>query len=177
MTLNSTSTRFAPGTYALILACVTETRLRIGKLGTIHLQPGYFVYVGSAFGPGGLSARLSHHRRPIIRPHWHIDYLRPATILNEIWLTYDPSSREHQWADLFARIKHGSIPLPGFGSTDCSCGSHLFFFRDRPSIQLFRRHIGARMPSHGKVLRHIVQTPAPSALFGIFPRRIRVFSD
>jgi Uri superfamily endonuclease len=161
MTLHSTSTRFAPGTYALILACVTETRLRIGKLGTIHLQPGYFVYVGSAFGPGGLSARLSHHRRPIIRPHWHIDYLRPATILNEIWLTYDPSSREHQWADLFARIKHGSIPLPGFGSTDCSCGSHLFFFRDRPSIQLFRRHIGARMPSHGKVLRHIVQTPAP----------------
>jgi Uri superfamily endonuclease len=157
MGTSSALTLSMPGTYALILACLKEKRLRIAKLGEIQLQPGYFVYVGSAFGPGGLAARLSHHRRLIVRPHWHIDYLRPATILSEIWLTYDPSSREHQWADLIAQIKHESIPLPGFGSTDCSCGSHLFFFRDRPSIQLFRRHIRARMPSHGKVVRHIVQ--------------------
>jgi Uri superfamily endonuclease len=150
----------APGTYALILACLREKRLRIGKLGEIHLQPGYFVYLGSAFGPGGLAARLSHHRRPIVRPHWHIDYLRPATVLTEIWFTCDPSSREHLWADLIAHIKHGFILLPGFGSTDCTCRSHLFFLRDRPSIQLFRRLIRARIPSHGKVFRHIVELPA-----------------
>jgi Uri superfamily endonuclease len=152
----------APGTYALILACATEQHLPIGKLGAIDLQPGYLVYVGSAFGPGGLAARLSHHHRPVIRPHWHIDYLRPATVLDEVWLTYDPTSREHQWADLIARIKQASIPLPGFGSTDCSCRSHLMFFRDRPSIQQFRRRIQACMPSHGKVLRHIVELPAVS---------------
>ena len=42
-----------PGTYALILSCKSNVRIEIGRLGTMRLQPGYYVYLGSALGPGG----------------------------------------------------------------------------------------------------------------------------
>jgi Uri superfamily endonuclease len=51
------------GTYALVFTAKRKKRLIIGKLGTLTLQPGYYVYVGSAFGPGGLKARIGHHRK------------------------------------------------------------------------------------------------------------------
>jgi Uri superfamily endonuclease len=53
-----------PGTYALILSCSTNIRVQIGRLGTMLLQPGYYVYLGSALGSGGLRARIAHHQKP-----------------------------------------------------------------------------------------------------------------
>ena len=52
-----------PGTYALVFRAKRKRRLIIGKLGTLNLQPGCYVYVGSAFGPDGLKARIGHHRK------------------------------------------------------------------------------------------------------------------
>ena|ERR1017187_5348707 len=62
------------------------------------------------------------------RPHWHIDYLRPHTTLDEVWFCHDRKSREHEWASCFAGMMGASVPLAGFGSSDCDCESHLFFF-------------------------------------------------
>ena len=67
--------RNLPGTYALILVSSSDRWIEIGKLGKFLIQPGYYVYAGSAFGPGGLKARIAHHMRISQRPHWHIDYL------------------------------------------------------------------------------------------------------
>jgi len=67
-----------PGTYALILTSHQTGPVRIGRLGTMQVRPGIYLYVGSAFGPGGLEAHLRHHVQPAARPHWHIDYLRAA---------------------------------------------------------------------------------------------------
>ncbi|MFQ5579314.1 MAG: DUF123 domain-containing protein [Nitrospiria bacterium] len=50
-----------PGTYALILQSRSEARGQVGRLGQINLKPGYYIYVGSAFGPGGVQARVSRH--------------------------------------------------------------------------------------------------------------------
>lgn len=47
-----------PGTYALILRSDSAARVRIGHLGVLAATRGYYVYIGSAFGPGGLAARL-----------------------------------------------------------------------------------------------------------------------
>ena len=90
------------GTYALILKSSSDAMVEVGKLGRLRLQNGFYVYVGSAFGPGGLNARIAHHVRISERPHWHMDYLRPALDLNEIWFTYDSRHREHQWAGVLA---------------------------------------------------------------------------
>src|SRR5262245_8901343 len=87
-----------PGTYTLILSSSADLSVSIGRLGSLHVQPGFYAYVGSAFGPGGVRARVAHHCRRAAQPHWHIDYLRRAVPVTEIWYAYDQLRREHQWA-------------------------------------------------------------------------------
>ena len=136
------------GTYALIFSASSKGKISIGKLGTLGLLPGFYIYVGSAFGPGGLKARISHHCSKAARPHWHIDYLASALALKEIWYTYDPVHREHQWATIISNTRGGSAPLAGFGSSDCRCNSHLFFFKSKPASKNFSRIIHAHIDGH-----------------------------
>jgi Uri superfamily endonuclease len=137
-----------PGTYALIFSSTAEKPVGIGKLGIIYLKRGFYIYIGSAFGPGGLKARIRHHLKNSSRPHWHIDYLAPMLKPHEIWYTYDPVRREHQWAELHADARGASIPLPGFGSSDCGCPSHLFFYQSPPSGRYFSRRLRSRFQDH-----------------------------
>ena len=122
-----------PGTYALLLSSKTDAVIRIGRFGNLRLQPGYYVYVGSALGPGGVRGRLGHHIRPAKRPHWHIDYLRKKTTLEAVWFRYHGKSLEHAWAKRFAAMTGASVPMAGFGASDCNCESHLFFFSRFPA--------------------------------------------
>ena len=140
-----------PGTYALVFTAKRKKRLIIGKLGTLTLQPGYYVYVGSAFGPGGLKARVGHHRKNTRRRHWHIDYLSEHLPPDEVWYTHDPTHREHHWSEVLSHSRKISIPLPGFGSSDCRCISHLYFFSSRPSGNYFRRKIYAGINGHAGI--------------------------
>ena len=107
------------GTYALVMACSSNPKVEVGKLGSLRLQSGFHVYVGSAFGPGGLKARIAHHVKISERPHWHIDYLRPALDLTEIWFTHDSRHREHQWAIpiYFSSIPRHAAPRFAVGCT------------------------------------------------------------
>ena len=127
-----------PGTYALVLCCASKARVRIGRLGTMQLQRGYYIYVGSALGPGGLRARIAHHQRLSPCPHWHIDYLRAHTRLHCVWLCYDGRRREHEWARAMRKVKGATIPLPGFGASDCRCSSHLFLLGRSPACLRMR---------------------------------------
>jgi Uri superfamily endonuclease len=127
------------GTYTLILFCTHLQRLKVGKLGVFDFRKGWYAYIGSAFGPGGLRARCLHHLRPALRPRWHIDYLKTVAALKEIWLSTDPVPREHQWANLIGRCLDGATPIPGFGSSDCNCPSHLFCLPQKLSVEKFRR--------------------------------------
>jgi Uri superfamily endonuclease len=107
---------------------VTDAKIRVGRLGGMRLQSGFYVYVGSAFGPGGVRARVNHHQRTSSRPHWHIDYLRPHTV-EGVWFGYDLKRQEHLWAKLLSSMPGVSVPMLGFGSSDCGCEAHLFFFK------------------------------------------------
>ena len=140
-----------PGTYALVFKAKRKRRLIIGKLGTLNLQHGFYVYVGSAFGPGGLKARIGHHRKNDSRNHWHIDYLSAYLPPDEAWYTTDPTRREHHWSEVLSHARGASIPLPGFGSSDCRCISHLHFFSSRPSGKYFRRKIHAAVDDHARI--------------------------
>src|ERR1035438_8832695 len=77
------------------LTGTSTTSDRIGRLGALQLQSGFYFYVGSALGPGGVRARLAHHLKPSRRPHWHIDYLRAHTRVEEIWYCLDTRRLEH----------------------------------------------------------------------------------
>jgi len=140
-----------PGTYALVCVSSRTKTIEVGRQGRLGLQPGCYLYVGSAFGPGGVAARVEHHRRRSLRPHWHIDYLRRHTRLDSVWLTYDPLPREHLWAHVLSAAPKCSVPLDGFGSSDCGCRSHLFYFEDIPSLHAFAALVHAADRSHGEV--------------------------
>ena len=115
---------------------------------------GFYVYIGSAFGPGGLKARIYHHLKTSNRPHWHIDYLIPALRFNEIWYTYDCEHHEHLWATVLGCSKGATIPIPGFGASDCRCRSHLYLIRSKPSVRWFRDKLCAKLNGHGGIFTH-----------------------
>ncbi len=62
-----------PGTYLLILRSAEEQWVQVGRKGRFLLMASHHVYVGSAFGTGGLSRRLARHLCRGKRKHWHID--------------------------------------------------------------------------------------------------------
>jgi Uri superfamily endonuclease len=131
-----------PGTYVLVLSSRSTDLIQIGRLSALRLQSGIYVYVGSALWPGGVRARLAHHLKLSRRPHWHIDYLRAHTRVEEICYCLDTRRLEHVWAKRIGLAEGASVPLVGFGSTDCRCESHLFFFERRPSRKRFRQVLG-----------------------------------
>ena len=146
-----------PGTYAIVFTTTFHKRLTIGKLGCLELQAGWYVYVGSAFGPGGLRARIGHHCKKTGAPRWHLDYLRMHLTPVEVWYTRDLIQREHQWAGTLHGTRGAFMPLPGFGSSDCRCVSHFYFFSSRPSNAGFRRKIHAALPGHAAIHKEIVK--------------------
>ncbi|MEZ4712237.1 MAG: GIY-YIG nuclease family protein [Caldilineaceae bacterium] len=124
----------APGSYILILQSEVNRTIQVGRLGQFRIQPGFYLYVGSALGPGGVAARVAHHRRISARPHWHIDFLRQHVMLRDLFCRHDPVRREHAWAQQLAQSNDLSMPMPGFGASDCACRSHLFYAPSLPQI-------------------------------------------
>ena len=113
------------GTYLLILRLDAAADLRIGRLGRFVFPAGCYAYVGSAFGPGGLRARLKHHLRPVQHPHWHIDYLRVAAHIDAVWWLASELVYEHGWAKTLSISPGVTLPARRFGASDCQCASHL----------------------------------------------------
>lgn len=128
-----------PGSYGLILKSENQAEVEIGKLATLTLQKGYYLYFGSAMGPGGLQARVKHHYRRSDSLHWHMDYLRNVTELKQTWYHQGEIKLEHKWAKLINQLKVSKIPLEGFGSSDCKCLAHLFYLQQIPDFNRFKQ--------------------------------------
>jgi Uri superfamily endonuclease len=131
------------GTYVLIAFVAQMKRLEIGSLGRHDIIPGFYLYVGSAFGAGGLRTRIGHHLDSTADPHWHIDYLLAAAQPLEVWFTTAGTKLEHHWAELLENAPQFRIPIARFGSSDYhrSRASHLFYSKRRPSFAWFQRQI------------------------------------
>jgi len=111
------------GAYILLIHLKNSLTLDLPRLLADSVGPGWYAYAGSAYGPGGLPARLARHERKTKRLHWHIDRLtihaRPYAI---------PIVDGNECAIVSALLTSDRfyIPIPGFGSTDCRiCRSHL----------------------------------------------------
>lgn len=101
-----------PGAYVLVV--------RLDRV-TDGLPPGRYLYCGSAYGPGGIRARLGRHMRRGKAIRWHIDRLTEAGQVMGAWVF--PQGNE---CALVAQLAHLPVPKPGFGSSDCRvCASHL----------------------------------------------------
>ncbi len=130
-----------PGSYVLLLEACRFVTVPIGKLGELSLQPGCYLYVGSAFGPGGLRARVGRHLKPDKTRRWHLDYLRPWTRAMAVWYSCDTRPQEDAWAAALADMPGIEVAMDGFGASDRSAVSHLFFSRRCPGLSRFQRHL------------------------------------
>jgi len=148
------------GTYVLIASVAQMKRLEIGRLGACDIVPGFYAYVGSAFGAGGLLARLGHHLESTAIPHWHIDYLLGVADPVEVWYTTAKQKLEHHWAELLEKTRHFRVPIPRFGSSDYhrTRSSHLFHSKRRPSFRWFEQQIREQFDDI-KTEQHLIIDP------------------
>jgi Uri superfamily endonuclease len=114
------------GTYVLVLQSGKRQAAQVGKWGRLEIARGYYLYVGSAFGPGGVLSRVSRHCRAEKAKRWHVDYLREQTHLEAIWYVHSDERFEHRWARKLETLEE-TTAIKGFGCSDCRCLSHLFF--------------------------------------------------
>ena len=135
-----------PGTYALILRSHSSAEISIGRWGRLTIDPGYYIYVGSAFGSGGVRARVARHCRQTKARHWHIDYLREAVIPICAWYSHEPVNLEHRWAQALSAMRDTSA-VKGFGCSDCRCYAHLFMTATKPDFARFARAVGGPVES------------------------------
>jgi histidyl-tRNA synthetase len=94
-----------------------------------RLPAGAYLYCGSAKGPGGISARVERHlkRRKALR--WHVDRL---TVVGDIGgVIVAPDGDECELFDRLHAIAGCTVPVAGFGSSDCRrCPAHLLRMND-----------------------------------------------
>jgi Uri superfamily endonuclease len=123
------------GIYCLIFE-TSGCTIRIGALGVRPFQAGWYIYVGSAQGSGGLQ-RLERHvslaRSHDKRPKWHVDYLLNSSCFCLQYAVYAITTNR-----LECRIAHelGGNNIPDFGCSDCTCFSHLLYRKKDPLPEL-----------------------------------------
>ncbi len=127
-------------TYAVVMRLEAPTELAIGALGRHTFREGYYVYVGSA--ARGLWPRLARHLRSQKPLHWHADYLTSVAVPVEAWIDPSPEDRECLWARLLVGLPGASLPVRGFGASDCGCRGHLAFYESKPSFEALLTHGG-----------------------------------
>ncbi|MCW2306976.1 GIY-YIG nuclease family protein [Rhodobium gokarnense] len=117
----------APGAYVLVLGLAEPAALP-ARFGEAMLPPGWYLYCGSARGPGGIAARLGRHLRREKKNRWHIDALTIAA--GTIEAAAVPDGDECALVSKLSAFRNIDVPVPGFGSTDCRrCASHLLRWR------------------------------------------------
>lgn len=131
------------GSYLLVLHLERQKLIEVGRLGSFMFQKGYYIYVGSAMSD--LRARIKRHRQKRKKMHWHIDYLTRVTD-GFISIPIRSSQRQEcEIAQTLSSIMKGGPS--GFGSSDCTCFTHLFWSEKIPLqmesfhtiLQRFRR--------------------------------------
>ncbi len=118
------------GSYMLILRLLENRKIPIGKLGEMDFRAGYYVYTGSAMK--NLSQRIERHKRGGKNLFWHVDYLRAYA---EYHCSLPIRTQDDLECELAAAVKNvAEWEIPRFGSSDCSCDSHLFGMRRDPFL-------------------------------------------
>jgi len=110
------------GTYLLLIKLQKNITIKMGKYDAIFFKKGFYLYVGSALN--GLDQRIQRHLRKQKKIHWHIDYLLLHTTFVHVFYKEGTSKQECT----IARVLEDKLcSVPGFGCSDCSCTSHLFY--------------------------------------------------
>ena len=116
------------GSYILILRIGKQEKIEIGKLGWMKFREGFYLYVGSA--RKNLTQRMGRHGRLTKNLFWHVDYLRAKGEFHAVLPIRTADDLECEIAQSLKKIADWEVP--GFGSSDCGCPSHLFGMKRDP---------------------------------------------
>ncbi|MCR4318851.1 MAG: GIY-YIG nuclease family protein [Candidatus Brocadiaceae bacterium] len=139
------------GIYCLTIKLLKKHNIRVGCLGTFRFPRGFYVYVGSA--QNNLEDRIERHLRQDKKMHWHIDYLLHYGQVTCVHTYAGEKHTECMLSQKIRNIKNVQILVNGFGSSDCSCTSHLYFFQDNPDFRISRLRIIEAKPQTKKRLK------------------------
>ncbi len=114
----------APGAYALVVRLTRRATVTLSGERRLGLPRGRYLYAGSAYGPGGIGARVARHLRAGKRSLWHIDQLTAAAHIEAVAAI--PGGDECAIVSEALGLPDAEVPIPGFGSSDCrACAAHL----------------------------------------------------
>lgn len=120
------------GIYCLLLKTKGAV-LPVGALGTMTFPAGWYIYVGSALGAGGLARVTRHihlfHGKGTSRPRWHIDHL---LMDDRFVLTSVVSGETTERLECTLARHIGGEGVKGFGCSDCRCNTHLLYRDNDP---------------------------------------------
>jgi sugar fermentation stimulation protein A len=116
------------GSYLLVLRLNGGHRIPVGSLGDTFFREGYYVYVGSAMT--NLNKRIERHLRIRKLHHWHIDELRAICDVRAALAIRSSERLECVLAEAVSSMAGWQVN--GFGSSDCSCPTHIFGFESDP---------------------------------------------
>ncbi len=121
------------GAYVLIVLLDEDKEITVGKLGKHYFPKGYYTYVGS--GMKNLEKRIERHLRRKKKLRWHIDYLLKHGKVVDVIKFKSEKKIECSIARKISEI--GRIVVENFGSTDCKCRTHLFYFPYNPKPKVY----------------------------------------
>ena len=130
------------GSYIVVIYLPENACIQIGALGEISFDKGHYLYIGSAMakiGPNTLENRIRRH----VSEHnnkklfWHIDYLLANKISLVTMMYLIPTLL---WLECIISKEISEVSdnhIKDFGSSDCFCPSHLYYFKDFQGIEDF----------------------------------------
>jgi Uri superfamily endonuclease len=119
---------FNKGIYCLIIFLPFSKSIQIGKLGIFNFEKGYYCYIGSALN--NLEKRIQRHKSNSKKLRWHIDYLLENAKIIDVKIIQ--TNKRLECALSKKIFKLGEIKVNKFGSSDCNCKTHLYFFKTNP---------------------------------------------
>ena len=136
------------GDYLLVAELINPVEIKIGAMGNHTFNPGIYCYSGSARGPGGLKARITHHLRNSHHPTWHFDYLRPFLVMLEVWYLVSEDCLECEFIHYLKDFYKAEVMVEKFGSSDCrnQCGSHLVYLPSETKIAPIFKGLNEHFP-------------------------------
>jgi len=127
------------GSYILVIRLEREKIIKIGSLRNIRFSKGFYLYVGSAMGNTGSSTLLNRVKRHFLNKsekklHWHVDYLLADTNSLIVKLYLISSTKPLECIIALELLEQCNNFIKDFGSSDCNCKSHLFYFQNLKDI-------------------------------------------
>ena len=116
------------GIYILKIKLAKNQPIKVGALGENNFKKGYYYYIGSA--QKNLESRIERHLRTKKKFHWHIDYLLDKAKIDDYFTLNGSKDYECKLFNYLYHKDQFKIMVEGFGSSDCSCISHLLYSKN-----------------------------------------------